>query len=135
MGLQLIPPDVNIDFVGKRYFFVALSTAINVAAICLLIFVGLNYGVDFVGGSVVQLKFNQPTSADRIRQSLTSMDLGEITVQDFGSAGQNQYLVRFEKVKNIGSLGKELEAALNHSYGRAIIRGAAGRDGRRQGRA
>jgi preprotein translocase subunit SecF len=119
MALQLIRPDINIDFVGKRYFFVALSTAINIAAICLLLFVGLNYGVDFVGGSVVQLKFDRPTSADRIRHALTSMDLGEITVQDFGAASQNQYLVRFEKVKNIGSLGKELENALNQSYGSA----------------
>ncbi|MGA2409155.1 MAG: protein translocase subunit SecF [Candidatus Binataceae bacterium] len=117
MGLQLIPPGVNIDFVGKRYFFVAASTAINIAAICLLLFVGLNYGVDFAGGSVVQLKFDQPTSADRIRNALAPMALGEITVQDFGSASQNQYLVRFEKVQNIGSLGKQLEAALNQSYG------------------
>src|SRR5271155_1743718 len=117
MGLQLIPPDVNIDFVGKRYFFVALSTAINIAAICLLLLVGLNYGVDFAGGSVVQLKFDQPTSADRIRSALAPMALGEITVQEFGSAAENQYLVRFEKVQNIGSLGKQLESALNQSYG------------------
>ncbi|HUN57482.1 MAG TPA: protein translocase subunit SecF [Candidatus Binataceae bacterium] len=117
MGLQLIPPDVNIDFVGKRYLFVILSTAINVAAILLLIFVGLNYGVDFVGGSVVQLQFKNPTSAEQIRKALTSMNLGEITVQDFGSASRNQYLVRFEKVNNIGSLGKQLEAALDKSYG------------------
>ena len=37
MSLQLIPPDINVDFVGKRYFFVALSTIINVAAIVLLL--------------------------------------------------------------------------------------------------
>jgi preprotein translocase subunit SecF len=117
MGLQLIPPDVNIDFVGKRYFFVILSTVINLAAIFLLLFVGLNYGVDFVGGSVVQLQFQKPTNAEQIRKALTSMNLGEITVQDFGAASQNQYLVRFEKVNNIGSLGKELENALDKTYG------------------
>ncbi|HJU28766.1 MAG TPA: protein translocase subunit SecF [Candidatus Binataceae bacterium] len=119
MSLQLIPPDVNIDFVGKRYFFVALSTIINIAAVFLLIFVGLNYGVDFAGGSVVQLKFAKPTNGDQIRHALSSLGLGEITVQDFGSKDQNQYLVRFEKVRNIGSLGKRLEGALNESYGSA----------------
>jgi len=119
MGLQLIPPDINIDFVGKRYFFVAISTAINLVAIALLIFVGLNYGVDFVGGSVVQLKFDKPTNGDEIRKALAPMDLGEISVQEFGSKDQNGYLVRFEKVKNIGSLGKQLEAALDTSYGQA----------------
>lgn len=117
MSLQLIPPDINLDFVGKRYFFVALSTAINLAAIFLLIFVGLNYGVDFAGGSVVQLKFDRTTTGDSIRQALGTLDLGEVTVQDFGSARENQFLVRFEKVRNIGSIGTRLEGALNQSYG------------------
>src|ERR1700736_425099 len=105
MSLQLIKPDINIDFVGKRRFFVLLSTAINLAAILLLLFVGLNYGVDFVGGSVVQLKFDKPITGEAIRRALMPLDLGEVTVQDFGSAGENQFLVRFEQVKHIGSLG------------------------------
>ncbi|MGH7906928.1 MAG: protein translocase subunit SecF [Candidatus Binataceae bacterium] len=115
MSLQLIPPDINVDFVGKRHFFVALSTAINLAAIFLLIFVGLNYGVDFAGGSIVQLRFGQQTDGNHIRQALSGLHLGEITVQDFGKAG-HEYLVRFEKVKNVGNLGKTLEAKLERSY-------------------
>src|ERR1700682_2781625 len=119
MGLQLISPDINIDFVGKRYTFVALSTIINIVAIILLLVVGLNYGVDFAGGSVVQLKFDKPTNGDEIRKALSPMELGEVSVQDFGAKDQNQFLVRFEKVKNIGSLGKQLEETLNKSYGQA----------------
>ncbi len=68
MSLQLIPPDINVDFVGKRYFFVVLSTVVNLAAIFLLLSVGLNYGVDFVGGSVIQIKFDRPTSGEQIRR-------------------------------------------------------------------
>jgi len=116
MSLQLIAPDVNIDFVGKRKFFVLLSTAINLAAIFLLIFVGLNYGVDFAGGSVVQVRFDRETSADKIRDALAPMNLGEITVQDFGKLG-HEYLVRFEKVNNIAGLAKKLEGALDQSFG------------------
>jgi preprotein translocase subunit SecF len=115
MSLQLIRPDINLDFVGKRHFFVILSTAINLAAILLLIFKGLNYGVDFIGGSVVQVQFTNATNADTIRQSLAPLDLGEITVQDFGSAGHS-YLLRFEKVKNIADLGPTLEAELSKSF-------------------
>jgi preprotein translocase subunit SecF len=116
MSLQLIRPDINIDFVGKRHFFVGLSTLINVAAILLLIFKGLNYGVDFVGGSVVQIKFVKPTSGDQIRKALSKLDLGEITVQDFGSSG-DQYLLRFEKIANIGSISPIIERALDAQYG------------------
>ncbi len=116
MSLQLIRPDINLDFVGKRHFFVLLSTAINLAAIVLLFVVGLNYGVDFAGGSVVQLEFSHPTNGDAIRGALRPLDLGEITVQDFGRVG-SQFLIRFEKVKNIGSVGPKIEAALASSYG------------------
>ncbi|HEY6419676.1 MAG TPA: protein translocase subunit SecF [Candidatus Binataceae bacterium] len=115
MSFQLIRPDINLDFVGKRYFFVALSTFINLAALVLLFTVGLNYGVDFAGGSVVQVEFVQPTNGDAIRAALQPLDLGEITVQDFGKVGQS-FLLRFEQVKNIGSLGPKLEDALSKKY-------------------
>src|SRR6266851_901008 len=116
MSLQLIRPDIDIDFVGKRYFFVVLSSAINLAAVLLLIFVGLNYGVDFVGGSVVQIRVKPATAGDQIRQALAPLGLGEIQVQDFGNVG-HEYLLRFEKVNNIVGLSKKLEDALNKAYG------------------
>src|SRR5216684_2282568 len=116
MSLQLIRPDINLDFVGKRFFFVLLSTVINIAAIELLFTKGLNYGVDFVGGSVAQIEFTTRTTGDDIRKALAPLDLGEVTVQDFGKAGQS-FLVRFNTVKNIGSIGPEIEAALDKAYG------------------
>ena len=121
MSLQLIRPDINLDFVGKRYFFVALSTAINILAIVLLFTKGLNYGVDFVGGSVAQIEFTQKTNGDAIRKALAPLDLGEITVQDFGKAGQS-FLARFEAIKNIGSIGPKLETALDKTYGRGVAK-------------
>lgn len=117
MSFQLIRPDINLDFVGKRHFFVILSTAINIAAVLMLIFVGLNYGVDFVGGSVVQVQFDKATTANTIRESLKPMGFGEITVQDFGASAGHTYLLRFEKVANIGSLGPKLERQLSKTYG------------------
>jgi preprotein translocase subunit SecF len=111
MPLQFIPPDVNIDFVGKRYFFVAVSTAINLAAIFLLIFVGLNYGVDFAGGSIVQVNFSQATDGSHVRAALAPLGLDDITVQDFGNVGHD-YLIRFAKVHHIPNLGGALSDTL-----------------------
>jgi preprotein translocase subunit SecF len=121
MSLQLIRPDINLDFVGKRHFFVILSTVINIAAIVLLFTRGLNYGVDFVGGSVAQIEFTSRTNGDAIRKALASLDLGEITVQDFGKAGQS-FLVRFNTVKNVGGIGPKLETALTTSYGPSVAK-------------
>src|SRR5271157_5389605 len=140
MSLQLIRPDINLDFVGKRYFFIALSTLINVAAIVLLFTRGLNYGVDFAGGSVAQIEFTARTNSDAIRKALGPLDLGEVTVQDFGQVGQS-FLARFEAVKNIGSLGPKLGNALDKAYGPNVAKvvrvesvGAkVGRDLRRKG--
>jgi preprotein translocase SecF subunit len=119
MALQLIHSDINLDFVGKRKFFVLLSTAINIGAIVLLLTVGLNYGVDFAGGSVVQVKSHQPTNGDKIRSSLAPLGLGEISVQDFGRVGSD-FLIRFQKVNNIGGLAQRLEAAFAKSYGAKV---------------
>jgi preprotein translocase subunit SecF len=141
MSFQIIRPDIDLDFVGKRYFFVVLSSLINLAAIILLITVGLNYGVDFVGGSVVQLQFKTATDGGHIRSALQPMGLGEVTVQDFGAAERHQYLVRFATVKNVGSLGKKLEAQLDKTYGAGAaqvlrvesVGAKVGRDLRRNG--
>ncbi len=119
MSLQLIRPDVNIDFVGKRKFFVLLSTAINITAILLLIFKGLNYGVDFNGGTVVQLRVSRPTNADQLRHAMQPLDLGEITVQDFG--GQGQYLVRFEKLSTLKGFSERLTGALDQAFGKNVV--------------
>jgi preprotein translocase subunit SecF len=121
MSLQLISPDINLDFVGKRYFFVALSTAINILAIVLLLTKGLNYGVDFVGGTVAQIEFTQKTNGDAIRKALASLNLGEVTVQDFGKAGQS-FLARFESFKNIGGVGVQIEGALEKAYGPKVAK-------------
>src|SRR3984893_15869739 len=119
MSFQLIRPDVNIDFVGKRRFFVLLSTAINIAAIILLLSKGLNYGVDFNGGTVVQLRVNHATSADDLRRALAPLNLGEITVQDFG--GNGQYLMRFEKLSNLKRFTELLDNALAKAYGKNVV--------------
>ncbi len=116
MSLQLIPPDINLDFVGKRKFFVALSTVINVVALVLLMVVGLNYGVDFAGGSVVQVRLAAPVSPNTIRSALDQLRLSDVTVQDFGRSGR-EYLVRFGKVENMGSLGREVQRVLDRKLG------------------
>jgi preprotein translocase subunit SecF len=107
---------INIDFVGKRYFFVALSTLINLAALVCLFTIGFDYGVDFRGGSVLQVKFDHPTTAGQIREALAPLNFGDVTVQDFGNRDLNQYLLGFEQIRNIGSVGASIKNAVDESY-------------------
>lgn len=92
---SLVRGDLNIDFVGKRYLFVALSTALNLLAVLLLLTRGLNLGIDFKGGTDIRLRFAEPTTATALREELGELQLRDLTVQDFGVQGK-EFLLRFE---------------------------------------
>lgn len=92
---QLLPDNMNVDFVGKRKIFLAVSTILNIAAIVLFFTRGFNFGIDFAGGTDIRLRFAQPTSAADVRSALGSAELRDLTVQDFGVQGK-EFLLRFE---------------------------------------
>jgi preprotein translocase subunit SecF len=91
----LLSPNVNFDFVGKRRFFLILSTILNLLAIVLFFTRGLNFGIDFVGGTDVRVRFAQTTTAGDLRQDLGELELPDLTVQEFGAQGK-EFLLRFE---------------------------------------
>jgi preprotein translocase subunit SecF len=92
---QLIPVNPNIDFVGKRYVFLGVSTVLNVVALVLFFTVGLNYGVDFRGGTDIRVRFAEPTTTATVRAEVAPLELRDLVVQDFGLQGR-EYLLRFD---------------------------------------
>jgi preprotein translocase subunit SecF len=92
--MELIKPGTNIDFVGYLRTAIAFSLAlILLGLVSLWYYGGPNYGVDFVGGTVVQVRFAQPAAISDIRQALAATDIENITVQDFGQGG-HEFLIR-----------------------------------------
>jgi len=61
---------LNIDFIGKRYIFFAISLTLMVAGIISLCTKGLNLGLDFTGGTLVQVQFEKPAAIDEVRTAL-----------------------------------------------------------------
>jgi len=84
-------------FFNKFYkLFNLVSIFLVVISILLLFFKGLNYGVDFKGGTLIELRSNDSQiNIFKLRQSLINMKLGDVNVKQFGN--QNDYLVKFEK--------------------------------------
>jgi len=84
-------------FFNKFYkLFNLVSIFLVVISIMLLFFKGLNYGVDFKGGTLIELRSNDSQiNIFKLRQSLINMKLGDVNVKQFGN--QNDYLVKFEK--------------------------------------
>lgn len=95
MGLTVIKPNSNIDFVGLRKITLLLSLLVLLAGVgSLLIKGGPQYGIDFAGGVMVQVKFDSDTSAESIKDSLKDVDLPGIVVQRIGLDGEGEYLIR-----------------------------------------
>ena len=116
--MELIKPGINIPFTKYRHIAVIASTVINVAVLIFLIFRGPNMGVDFAGGTVVQLRFTQKVTIPQIREALGKLGEGDVVIQDFGQQGSNEYLVRLEKTTvQIGTLNEELRANLAQKFG------------------
>ena len=125
--MELIPHDLNIDFVGKRLFFVLFSAAINLASIVLMLTWGFNYGVDFAGGAVVEVRFPQPTTAETIRQSLGAAGMEDLTIQDLGGDSRT-FLLHFKQMgKEMGEdLGDDWEELVEEAVREEAEGGEAG---------
>ncbi len=116
--MEFIKPGTRIPFTRYRHVAVILSTLVNIAVLALLFTKGPNLGVDFAGGTMVHLKFQQKVSIPEIRQALGKSALGDSVIQDFGEDGSNEFMVRLEKTSvQIGALGEDIRRGLSDQFG------------------
>ena len=85
----------NINFVSKFKKANVASILIFVLSVFFITFKGLNYGIDFKGGTLIELRTDVSVNASSIRDSLKSMNLGDINVKKFGKDGD--YLIKVEQ--------------------------------------
>lgn len=97
------------DFLGKSKAFITVSTLVVVISIVIMFMNGFFYGIDFSGGTEIQVKFDQKVEASRIRSFMGEMGYGKASVQNFGDA--NEFLIRMGTVK--GKDEKETNNILN----------------------
>ncbi len=89
----------DIPFMKFRKISAIISTSIFIASILFLIFRGLNLGVDFTGGTLMEVSYPQTANLEEIRTSLKKIDLTEAQVQNFGTS--NDVLIRLPVVENL----------------------------------
>ncbi len=120
--MELIKPDVNIDFVGKRRYVAVISVVlILVGLTALIVRGGPNYGVDFTGGTVVQVRFDQATDAAQIKELLVPEILSSALVQRFGD-GNNEFLIRAEETDDgLQGMRIALMQKLEQGYGEGSV--------------
>ena len=117
--MELIKPGIHLDFVGKIKYAIIFSAILIIISIgSVILHGGLNQGIDFAGGSIIQVKFQKDVSADQIRAALKSTKLESSIIQQFG---EKEFLIRtsesFSDQKILATnVEQPLSAAFNKDY-------------------
>jgi preprotein translocase subunit SecF len=86
--------DVNVDWLGKKWYFLAFSLVFSVSGVLSILFWhGIKLGIDFRGGTLVYVQFEQPPNADRIRQAMDRAGIHDSRIQPYGTAAQKQVAI------------------------------------------
>lgn len=93
--LRLVPPDTKIDFIGKRPFAFAFSLVLVALSVGFYFGKGLNYGIDFRGGILMEVRTPEPADLQQMRVDLSGLRLGEVALQEFGAP--TDVLIRVER--------------------------------------
>jgi len=83
--LKIVPDNTNLPFVSLRKWAFGLTILLSIAALALVFTRGLNLGVDFVGGLMIEEKFATPPSLDKLRATIDRLELGEARLQSVGN--------------------------------------------------
>jgi preprotein translocase subunit SecF len=119
---RLIPDDTHIPFVRYRYWAYAFSGALVLLTLVLLPTKGLNFGIDFQGGILIEAGMPGPADLGAMRSTLQDLGLGEIALQEFG--GPTNVLIRVQRQEG-GEAGQlaavtKVKTALTEHFGQDV---------------
>ncbi len=116
-GLKIIPDDVNINFIRFRVLAFILSAALIFGTFGLLMTKGLNFGIDFTGGTVIEIRTPDMPDLEGLRKTLNDLELGAISIQEFGQP--DDLLIRLPQQEESEEDIAAYEACLDERRSRA----------------
>lgn len=120
--LRLISDNTTIKFIKLKALSFTFSGILSVLAILSVLFVGLNFGIDFKGGILLEVRAGNNIAISDIRSKISDLNIGEVSIQEFGV--KSDYLIRVERQKgadNAQQVAVEiLKDALNKAFGKDI---------------
>lgn len=92
--IRLVPNNINLDFVGFRFVTFAISAVVILSTLFAISTKGINYGIDFEGGYIIEVRMAETPDIPSLREKLHHLDLGEVSIQQFGD--DKDLLIRVE---------------------------------------
>ncbi len=103
-GLQIVPAGTKIPFIAFRHISLTLSVIMIVASVSLFLTKGLNYGIDFIGGTTIEIKtLDGPADLRQLREIVSGLNLGDVQLQTFGA--EDEVLIKIQSQE--GGDGKQ----------------------------
>ena len=125
--MEFLRKDLKIDFLGHRRNAAILSAVLIVAGLASIFVQGINWGLDFTGGTLVEVRYGEQVSVDEVRQQLADSDIPDTTVQYFGTS--RDVMIRLPS-KNVEGTAAELSTriveTLRAPYGETLTESTAG---------
>jgi len=117
--MQLISPDSNIDFLGKRKIAMSLSAIVVLISVIILFPAvrGLNFGIDFTGGTLVEVQFKQAPAIADVRQAIAPAGYGHAIIQQFGSPEEILIRVQNKASDTSSTISNAILSSLKSSFG------------------
>jgi preprotein translocase subunit SecF len=117
--MELIRSDININFVGMRFKAFVLSIVLIAGSLAVMVVRGgLNLGVDFAGGTLIQIKFEKATTPDEIRGALKDLGMDQSAIQQVGAAADHEFMIRTDiSTEEMANLSGRVGEALNKAFG------------------
>jgi preprotein translocase subunit SecF len=117
--MEFVKPGININFVGRLKYAIIFSLIVTFISLVSIVWKGLNYGIDFAGGTVVQVKFHKTVAADDIRKVLTQVGIDDGVIQPFGT---DEIVIRTAKTSSeMKGLSNHISESLNAAYGKGTF--------------
>jgi len=117
--LSIVPANTSFDFVGRRRLAYPLSAILIILSLGAFFTQGLNFGIDFRGGILIEIKTDGPANVAELRNTVGGLNLGEVQVQEFGAA--DDVLIRVQQQD--GAEAEQLQAIniIKDALGDAVV--------------
>ena len=117
--LRLISDNTSIKFIQLKLFSFSFSIFFSIAAVLAVVFIGLNFGIDFKGGILLEVRTSNNIGISDLRDEVTNLNIGEVSIQEFGAV--TDYLIRVERQKGSDEAQQIAVEAIKSSLNKAFL--------------